>query len=92
MRTVIVREAKTYLSRLLELAAAGEEIIIAKASEPTARLMPLEALKTLRNLGVFGGTLGVPEDFDAPLPDEALAQFYAEPPEAAAGKASSDSR
>lgn len=74
MPTVNVHAAKTHLSRLLDQAAAGEEIIIAKAGRPAARLMPL-AEKPRRQLGLLDGKARVPDDFDAPLPDELLDLF-----------------
>lgn len=76
MRTVNVHEAKTHLSRLLEDVAGGEEIIIAKAGRPIARLMPLAVAPTgKRKLGLLQGMGHIADDFDAPLPDEILALF-----------------
>jgi prevent-host-death family protein len=75
MRTVNIHAAKTQLSRLVDAAAAGEVIIIAKAGKPLARLGPLVAPRTKRRLGILAGKLRVPEDFDAPLPDEVIAAF-----------------
>ena len=77
MRTVNIHAAKTYLSRLIDAAAAGEEIIIARAGKPVARLAPLADGKKAgkRVLGILGGTLNIPDDFDAPLTDEELAAF-----------------
>jgi prevent-host-death family protein len=75
MRTVNIHAAKTHLSRLVEEAAAGEEIIIAKSGKPIARLCPLAAPKRKRVLGRLRGKLIVPDDFDAPLPDEVLDLF-----------------
>ena len=75
MRTVNIHAAKTQLSRLVEAAAAGEEIIIAKAGKPVARLGPLVASQRQRRLGILAGKLSVPEDFDAPLPDEVIEAF-----------------
>jgi prevent-host-death family protein len=75
MQTVNIHEAKTHLSRLVEDAAAGEEIIIAKAGKPMAKLVPIEAKKGLRKLGLLEGMGTVPDDFDDPLPDEVLAAF-----------------
>ncbi|MGH8479424.1 MAG: type II toxin-antitoxin system Phd/YefM family antitoxin [Gammaproteobacteria bacterium] len=77
MRTVNIHEAKTHLSRYVEQAANGEEIIIAKAGKPIARLVPLEApSRQPRQLGLLKGKLKVPDDFDAPLPDEVIDSFY----------------
>jgi prevent-host-death family protein len=76
MRTINIHAAKTHLSRLVDDAADGEEIIIAKAGKPLARLCPLERVKPQRRrLGRLNGKLHVPEDFDAPLPDEVLDTF-----------------
>ena len=76
MTTVNVHEAKTQLSRLIEAAEAGEEVIIARAGKPVVRLMPLKANKPRRQLGMLAGQLTVPEDFDAPLADDVLDSFY----------------
>ena len=75
MRTVNIHAAKTQLSRLVDAAAAGEEIIIAKAGRPLARLGPLISSPRKRRLGVLAGKLRVPEDFDVPLPDEVVEVF-----------------
>jgi prevent-host-death family protein len=75
MRTVNIHAAKTQLSRLVEDAAGGEEIIIAKSGRPVARLCPLEAPRPRRSLGILNGKLHLPADFDAPLPDDVLAAF-----------------
>jgi prevent-host-death family protein len=75
MRTVNIHAAKTHLSRLVEDAAAGEEIVIAKAGKPLARLCPLAPVPKKRVLGRLRGKLIVPDDFDAPLPDEVLDLF-----------------
>lgn len=81
MQTVNIHEAKTHLSRFVEQATAGEEIIIAKAGKPVAKLVPLTAAPAPRKLGIFQGKLNVPDDFDAPLPVEVLAGFYNSPNE-----------
>lgn len=75
MRTVNIHAAKTQFSRLVEAAAEGEEIVIAKAGKPVARLMPLADRRGKRRLGALAGKLRVPADFDAPLPDEILDTF-----------------
>ena len=74
MAEVNVHEAKTHLSRLLLRVAGGEEIIIARAGKPVARLVPIEP-KTQRVIGQDDGLFKVPDDFDAPLSDEVLALF-----------------
>ena len=75
MKTVNIHEAKTHLSRLLERVAAGEEVIIAKAGKPIARLVPATNRDTRRVLGSDKGDVWIAEDFNAPLPDEILAAF-----------------
>jgi len=74
MSEVNVHEAKTHLSRLLVRVAGGEEIVIARAGKPVARLVPIEP-KPQRVLGRDDGLFEIPDDFDAPLPDEVLALF-----------------
>jgi prevent-host-death family protein len=76
MSTFNIHAAKTHLSRLVEKAAAGEEIIIAKAGTPLAKLGPLvPAGRKKRRLGILTGRMSVPADFDAPLPDHVLDTF-----------------
>jgi prevent-host-death family protein len=68
MKTVNVHDAKTQLSRLLERAHAGEEIIIAKSGEPYARLVPLDSRAPKRQAGTLKGFVEISEDFFEPLP------------------------
>jgi prevent-host-death family protein len=75
VKTFNVHEAKTHLSRLLRRVAAGEDVVIAKAGRPIARLVPVAPSKGERVLGSQRGRFVVPEDFDAPLPEEILAEF-----------------
>ena len=72
-KIVNMHEAKTTLSRLVEEAAAGEEILIARAGKPVARLVPV--LREQRRLGLWKGKVRMSEDFDAPLPPEELAAW-----------------
>lgn len=76
MTQVNVQEAKTQLSRLLALVAAGEEVVIAKAGKPVARLIPVESSRR-RVLGQDKGLFEVPDDFDDPLPEDVLESFGA---------------
>jgi prevent-host-death family protein len=72
-RTLSLYDAKTHLSTLVEEAAAGEEIIIAKNGRPKARLVPLPqepAPVGKRPLGLWRGRIRMSEDFDAPWPEE----------------------
>jgi prevent-host-death family protein len=70
MDTIInLYEAKTHLSDLVERAARGEEIVIAKAGRPLARLVGLAQRTAVRPLGLFAAQVAIGPDFDAPLPD-----------------------
>ena len=75
MRTVNIHAAKTHLSRLVDEVAAGEEIVIAKAGKPLARLVPFTSgpehgsRRLPRTPGLMKGKLWIAEDFDEPLPD-----------------------
>ena len=75
MKTINIHAAKTHFSTLVQEAAAGEEIIIAKAGQPMARLAPLEKKNVRKTLGMLKGKIRVGEDFDAPLPSEILRGF-----------------
>jgi len=75
MISVNVHEAKTHLSRLLERVAAGEEILISKAGKPMAKLTPLSKPQDNRVPGLDKGVIQIPDDFDAPLPDDLLQLF-----------------
>jgi prevent-host-death family protein len=77
---VNVHEAKTHLSKLLERAALGEEVIIAKAGKPVAKLIPIDGEKRTFKFGSAKGEFVVPADFNEPDPEiEAL--FYEPLPE-----------
>ena len=75
METVNMHQAKSQLSRLVERVSAGEEIIIARAGRPVARLAPLEQSGKPRTPGLLKGKIWISKDFDAPLPDELLDLF-----------------
>jgi prevent-host-death family protein len=72
--TVNVHEAKTHFSKLLERVAAGEDVTIARAGKPVARLVPFVG-PGKRPLGLDAGKVWIADDFDAPLPDDILADF-----------------
>ncbi len=74
MVEVGVHEAKTHLSRLLARVAAGEDIVITRSGRPVARLVPVERTGR-RKLGLDRGRFVIPDDFDAPLPDDLLDAF-----------------
>lgn len=73
LHKVNVHEAKTQLSKLIEYAARGEEVVIARAGEPVARLIPYSSGR--RKPGLARGRGRLTKDFFAPLPKEVLKQF-----------------
>ena len=77
MTKVNLYEAKTNLSELVERAAAGEEIVIAKAGKPRARLVPVGKVARKRRPGRARGRIRIAADFDAPLPDDIAEAFGA---------------
>lgn len=79
MKTVNIHQAKTHLSRLVEEVAEGEEIIIAKAGKPRARLVPFRPQAQPRKLGSMKGKIKIPDNWDDPLPDEILRAFGVKP-------------
>jgi prevent-host-death family protein len=72
MSTVTIHQAKTNLSKLIERAAEGEEIIIARGSKPVARLVPVGAVKGKRQPGSLKGKLEIGPEFIEPLPEDEL--------------------
>jgi prevent-host-death family protein len=76
MQPVNIHDAKTHFSRLVDAAANGEEIIIAKAGKPAARLRPIQHERSPRRFcGLKGKIIKIADDFDAPLPDDLIAAF-----------------
>jgi|HubBroStandDraft_1064217.scaffolds.fasta_scaffold2472417_1 prevent-host-death family protein len=75
MKTVGIYEAKANLSRLIEEACLGEEIIIARGKDPVVRLVPIAGRKGRRKLGSLKGKLLVGPEFFEPLPPEELASW-----------------
>ncbi|WP_376087364.1 type II toxin-antitoxin system Phd/YefM family antitoxin [Roseomonas sp. CCTCC AB2023176] len=78
--TLNLYEARTQLSALVDRAAAGEEIVIAKGGRPLARLVPLARRDRPRELGFLKGRVSVGPDFDAPLPEDMQRAFDGEEP------------
>lgn len=78
MPVVNVHEAKTHLSKLLERVEHGEEIVIARAGRPVARLVPIHSERRLP--GRLKGMIRVADSFDEPLPEELAAAFRGERP------------
>ena len=71
--TVNIHEAKTHLSRLLARVSKSEEIVIARAGKPVARLVPLGRSTARRAPGSAAGAVRIADDFDAPLPEDLAA-------------------
>ena len=78
MKVANIHEAKTHLSRLLERVARGEEVIIARAGRPIARLVPYAYPDRVREGGQWRGMIRIGEDFDEPLPEGIAAAFRGE--------------
>ena len=70
MIEVNIHEAKTQLSRLIAKVEQGEEVVIARAGEPVAKLVRAEGTKRSRKLGAYAGKIWIADDFDAPLDPE----------------------
>ncbi len=75
MKQVNIYEAKTQLSKLVDEAANGEDIIIARSGKPVARLTRVNLRQARRKLGVLDGQFKIPDDFNRPLPEEILDAF-----------------
>lgn len=76
MREVVnIYAAKTNLSRLVDRARAGDEIVIARHGRPVARLVPVEHDEPDRRPGLLAGKIEISDDFDAPLPDAVVESF-----------------
>jgi prevent-host-death family protein len=75
MPTINIFEAKTQLSKLVEMAEKGQDVVIARAGQPVARLTSLEPMKRPIRFGLLKGKIHVADNFDAPLPDDMLAEF-----------------
>jgi len=75
MEIVNINDAKARLSQLVDKAAAGEDIVVSRNGKPLVRITRLEAPKRRITFGLLEGRLMVPADFDAPLPDDVLANF-----------------
>jgi prevent-host-death family protein len=76
---VNIHQAKTQFSRLVDLAAGGEEVIIAKSGKPVARLVPYAPKGVVRRPGSMRGKIRIRKNFDEPLPKKLLAAFEGKP-------------
>jgi antitoxin (DNA-binding transcriptional repressor) of toxin-antitoxin stability system len=74
MHLVNIYEAKTHFSKLIEAVIQGEEVIIAKAGKPVAKIERFQS-KPKRRFGVLKGKIKIAEDFDEPLPENIIADF-----------------
>ena len=74
-RYVNVHEAKTHFSKLLKRVEKGESVLIARNGIPVAELRPISEKRIERRFGELRGKIVVPDDFNAPLPDEILDLF-----------------
>jgi prevent-host-death family protein len=72
MSIATIHEAKTNLSRLIEQAERGEDVVIARGKDPVVRLVPIVKTSGKRPLGLFKGKYDLPDDFFDPLPTEEL--------------------
>jgi prevent-host-death family protein len=79
MHVVNIHEAKTHLSRLIERAVAGEEIIIARAGKPVVRMIAYQEATPKRTPGIWNGKVKMSRDFDE-LPESIAAAFRGERP------------
>jgi prevent-host-death family protein len=73
---VNIYEAKSKLSKLINQVIAGEEVIVAKWGKPVAKIVPFDKPSRDRKPGSAKGKILISDDFDAPLPDEILKEFY----------------
>ena len=75
MKQVTIHAAKTNLSKLIEEACAGEEVVIARGKKPVVRLVPVASAKKGRRFGAMRGRVWVDDAFFEPLPEEELAAW-----------------
>lgn len=75
MDKVNIHQAKTQFSRLVDLAASGQEVIIAKAGKPVARLVPYTPKRQARRPGLLRGKIRIKKNFDEPLSKKVLDSF-----------------
>lgn len=75
MKTVNIHEAKTHLSKLIARVRKGEEVVLAKAGKPVAKIVPFEAAPRRRVPGHAKGLVKIFDNFDDPLPEEFMRAF-----------------
>ena len=79
MGKINIHNAKTNLSRLIEKAAKGDEVIISRAGEPVAKLVPIKTAAPRRRKGLLKNKIKIRPGFYKPLPDEVIAAFEGKP-------------
>jgi prevent-host-death family protein len=75
MKTITIHKAKTQLSKLIEQACQGEDIVIARGSEPVVRLVAIQSPKGDRKPGALKGKIHLGPEFFEPLPPEELDEW-----------------
>ena len=75
MNPINIHEAKTQLSKLIEAVETGEEIVIARAGKPVAKLVPFVPVKVERKPGLMKGKFDIPDGFFGPMPNDTLDYF-----------------
>lgn len=80
MERVNIHEAKTHFSKLVERVEAGEEVVIARAGKPVAKLVPFREARKRRPLGTLRGKIDLPPDWDSPDVNEELRRLFEEGP------------
>lgn len=75
MQTINIHDAKTQFSKLIEAVVRGEQVVIARAGKPVARLTSISAKKSVRHPGALKGKISIADDFNAPLPDDVTFAF-----------------
>jgi prevent-host-death family protein len=76
MKPVNIHEAKTHFSKLVERVEAGEEIVIARAGRPVAKLVPVEKRREPRKLGQLNGKIWVAPDWDSEEVNDEIARLF----------------
>jgi prevent-host-death family protein len=90
-KTVNIHAAKTHLSRLIDQAVNGEEIVIAKAGTPMVRLVAIEDTRRRRGFGMFKGKIWMSPDFNE-LPDDVALAFGIDPKEERAARRAAEKK
>ena len=75
METVNIYDAKTRLSQLVDKAAAGEDVVVSRNGKPLVPITALVVEKRAVKFGVLRGKVKIAPDFDAPLPNDVIADF-----------------